>query len=389
MTKIEGFVAPGFDAVADEFQRNFDERGELGAAFAAYSDGELVVDLWGGMADAEAGRSWQHDTLQMIFSGTKGLVATCLLLLLDRGQLALDEPVATYWPEFAANGKGAITVGQIASHQARLGSLTAPTSPRDILDDHRMAAALEAQAPDADPRAGRAYHALTYGWLCGELVRRVTGRSVGRYLHEEVAEPLGLEAWIGLPEAHDHRVATLSYGPEWQPAAAAYAPEEVARDASLRALLSNPTIFPEDDLYWNDPAFRRAEIPAINGIANARSMAKLYGCLACGGQLQDLQLVTPAIIELGRRERVRFRDPFFFEPMAYGVGFQLQTELERFGTPADCFGHGGAGGSIHAAWPSLGVGFSYSMNQLRAEPVADPRSVELISALHAAVTRRG
>ena len=183
----EGYVAPGYEPVREAFERNFAERGELGAAFAAFRNGEPVVDLWGGIADRASGRPWREDTLQLIYSGTKGLVALCVLMLIDRGKLRLDDPVNRHWPEF---GKPEILVRHIVSHTARLPGIDTPITVADLHDDRRMAAILAAQAPNPDPRAALCYHALTYGWLCGELVRRVDGRSVGRFFAEEVAGPL-------------------------------------------------------------------------------------------------------------------------------------------------------------------------------------------------------
>ena len=203
----EGFTASGFEAVQEEFDRNFSERGDTGAAFAAYRDGELVVDLWGGLADRDSGAPWREETMQVIFSGTKALVGICMLMLIDRGELSPDAPVCAYWPQFGAHGKQEIKVSDIASHQARLPAIRKPLQESDMCDDVGLAAALADQSQEQDPRAASMYHALTYGCLCGELVRRVDGRSVGRFFAEEVAGPLGLEVWIGLPEEQEQRVA--------------------------------------------------------------------------------------------------------------------------------------------------------------------------------------
>jgi CubicO group peptidase (beta-lactamase class C family) len=170
-TVSEGFVAPGFEPVREEFERNFSDRGDTGAAFAAYRDGELVLDLWGGIADRDRGERWQRDTMQVIFSGTKALVGICLLMLIERGQLSAEAPVCEYWPEFAAHGKDAVTVSDVASHRARLPVVRKPLREQDICNDVMLAAALAEQPQEKDPRAASMYHALTYGWLCGELVR--------------------------------------------------------------------------------------------------------------------------------------------------------------------------------------------------------------------------
>src|SRR4051812_11343766 len=205
---VEGRVAAGFERVRAAFAENVEHRSERGAAFAVVRGDDTLVDLWAGTSD---GRSpWQRDTLQVIYSGTKGLVALCLLMLIDRGRLDPGRPVAAYWPEFAAEGKGEITVGDVAAHRDPLPGLAVPGGHADVVDAERMAALLAAQATETDPRAVAAYHPLTYGWLCGELIRRVDGRSIGRFFAEEVAGPLGLEIWIGLPAALEPRVAVLS-----------------------------------------------------------------------------------------------------------------------------------------------------------------------------------
>ena len=190
---VTGYVAPGFEPVRDAFAANFSERGELGAAFAATVAGVVAVDLWGGIADPQTRRIWERDTLQVIFSGTKGLVALCLLMLVDRGELSLGAPVSRYWPEFAVQGKGSITVLDLASHRARLPGLQVPVMEDELIDHVRMASLLAEQPLDDDPRATDTYHALTYGWLCGEVIRRVDGRSVGAFFADEVAKPLALE----------------------------------------------------------------------------------------------------------------------------------------------------------------------------------------------------
>jgi CubicO group peptidase (beta-lactamase class C family) len=245
-----------------------------------------------------------------------------------------------------------------------------------------MAALLAAQPQEADPRAAFAYHALTYGWLCGELVRRVDGRSVGRFFADEVAAPLRLEAWIGLPAAVEARVAQLELAPNWGESAAMDPAQ--ADDAMLQAIWGNPPLF-EDELPWNTRAFRAAELPGANGIGAARSIARLYGCLARGGELDGVRLLSEATLALGRQEASRGYEPFVEKDMAFGVGFALQTPAAELGPPPDAFGHGGAGGSMHGAWPRERAGFSYVMNRLRDDEDTDPRADALLAALHAAV----
>lgn len=376
----EGYVAPGYEPVREAFERNFVERGELGAAFAAVRHGEPVVDLWGGVADRKSRRPWRENTLQLMFSGTKGLVALCVLMLIDRGKLRLDDPVSRHWPEF---GKPGILVRHIVSHTARLPGIDTPVTSTDLLDDRRMAAILAAQPPSTDPRASLCYHALTYGWLCGELVRRVDGRSIGRFFADEVAGPLGIEFWIGLPEEHEARVTTLELAADWGEKAPRGA-EEFARDPLLRSVWGNPPVFDRATFFWNDRALHAAEVPGANGIGTARAMAKVYGCLATGGA----PLVSPQTLRLGTTVLADGWDALHEDHRRVAVGFHLQNELMNFGPAEDAFGHGGAGGSNHGAWPSLGVGWSYAMNLMRDSERPDPRPQALLAALHACALRR-
>jgi CubicO group peptidase (beta-lactamase class C family) len=383
--QANGFARPGFEAVREAFTRNFAEQGELGAAFAAYVDGEPVVDLWSGTADRRAGGAWRRETLVGVFSGSKGLVATCLLLLIERGRLELNVPVCRYWPEFAAHGKEEILVRDVVCHRAGLPGLTTPVSVEEATDDVRMARLLAAQTPIAPPSAGPRYHALTFGWLCGELVRRADGRSIGRFLREEVAEPLGLEVWIGLPPELESRVAVIERSDAFGAESEVAAGRDV--DPVAWSIFSNPPRFFGPELAANDRRWHAAEIPASNAIVSARSLARLYGCLARGGELDGVRLVASETIEQGRRCLSRGQDPCVGE-IAVATGFQLQTSEMGLGPVADAFGHTGAGGSAHGAWPSLRTGFSYAPNLLGSIGATDLRAQQLLAALHHAVTRR-
>jgi CubicO group peptidase (beta-lactamase class C family) len=381
---VGGFVAPGFESVREAFLENLRERGELGAAFAVARGDEPVVDLWGGIADRATGRPWQADTLQVIFSGTKGWVALCLLMLVDRGALEFDAPVARYWPEFAARGKGHLRVCDVASHQASLPGIREPLTHEDILDDGRMAELLAQQPAETDPRAACAYHALTYGWLCGELVRRIDGRSIGRFFADEVAAPLELELWIGLPEALEPRVSQLAYVSGW--GTRGWSAEELAGDDLLNRAVNNPPLFPPEFIPWNRPRWHRAEVPGAGGIGSARAMARLYACLAGGGELDGIRMLSAATLERGRQTLSRRFDPLARAHQAFGFGFELQTDSQPLGPAPDAFGHRGAGGSTHCAWPSLRAGVSYAMNLMRDDAEVDPRGQALMRAAHAALT---
>ena len=374
---ISGRVAPGFESVRAAFEANFRVRGELGAAFAAYRDGEPVVDLWGGTADRASERPWKEDSLQLIFSGTKGLVATCVLVLLDRGVLALDDPVAKHWPEFAAAGKEDVRVRDLVAHTARLPALQQQVSVDEILDDRRMAALLAAQPQSDDPRAAACYHALTFGWLVGELIRRADGRSVGRFFADEVAAPLALELWIGLPGRHASRVTTIEPSP---------APAVEDTDPLSRQVWANPPIWEPDVFGFNRPDLHACEMPAVNGIGTARALARLYGCLAIGGALADVRIVSADAIELGQQPLSVRREPVGDVETAFGVGFRLPTSAGEYGPVERAFGHTGAGGSVHGAWPDHGIGFSYAMNRM-SNDANDVRAASLLDALATSVER--
>jgi len=367
VAELHGRVAAGFERVAEEVRASVEGPG---AAFAATVDGELVVDVWSGAAD-DAGTPWREDTLVLVFSGTKGFVAVCTLVLVERGLLDLETPVARYWPEFAAAGKENLLVRHVVSHEAGLPGLLPPVSAADLLDGEGMAARLAEAAPFWTPGTRLAYHALTYGWLCAELVRRVDGRSLGAFFADEVAGPLGLDLWIGLPPELEPRVATLRRADDFGITYLGDEPEPL-----LAALYGGLL----DGFVWNEPAYHETEIPAANGIGTARSIARLYGCLARDGELDGVRLLAPETVRLGRRELSRGPCAVTRRPYAFGVGFELQTELLALGPPTDAFGHTGSGGSRHGAWPGLRVGFSYAMSELRSEE-GDDRGRRILAAL--------
>jgi CubicO group peptidase (beta-lactamase class C family) len=372
---VSGSVAPGFERVADAFEQVLEESAG-GAAFAAYARGDRVVDLWGGNAEDEARKPWRPETIQLVFSGTKGLVATCVLLLVERGLLDLETPVASYWPEFAAERKGEITVGQAVSHMAALPGLRGGFTADDLLDPDRMEARTAAEAPFWEPGTQVAYHALTYGWICGGLVRRVDGRSIGRFVAEEVAGPLGLDLWIGLPEEQENRVARLVPAVDYGITYLGDEPEPLL-EAVYGSILGGGAA-------WNEPSAHRAEIPGANAIGDARSIARLYACLAEGGELDGVRLLSEEAVRHGRAERSRGICAITRRPYAFAVGFELQTELMRFGPPLGAFGHTGSGGSTHGCWPDERVGFSYAMTELWPE-ARDDRGQRLLAALAASL----
>lgn len=374
---VHGHVVDGFDAVRDAFACGFDEGG--GAAFSAWVGGERIVDLWGGTADARVGSPWREDTLQLIFSGTKGLVAACVLVLVDRGEVNLDAEVRRFWPDFAQAGKGRLTVAELLSHRAGLAAVATPVEREEMLDPDRMAAVLAKQEPFRPDGGALAYHALTFGWLCHGLVRAVTGTTLGALFREAFAVPLGLDIWIGLPEELEPRVSTLTSEafPVPQPVRHAEYGQRIFGDLFAAPLL------------WNERAWHGVEVAAVNGIATARDVAKLYSLLAGGGELNGRRVLSEATVALARRKLSGGLDAFFDTPFAFSCGFELQaTDFRRFGPEDDVFGHTGAGGSIHGAWPGHGAGFSYCMNDMRDEE-SDDRGRSVLRALKQCLDARG
>ncbi|MCW0212630.1 MAG: beta-lactamase family protein [Pseudonocardia sp.] len=396
--QIHGDVAEGFDGVRDAFRDNFTERGDVGASVAVYVDGEPVVDLWGGTADPATGRPWERDTIGLVYSATKGASAVVVNLLAERGLLDLDAPVSRYWPEFAAAGKADVTVEQLLSHQAGLPVPTAALTRADLLASTPVVEALARQEPLWEPGTAHGYHALTFGWLVGELVRRVTGRSLGTVFAEEVAAPLGLDLSIGLRADRVPDVAPLIDGVP-DPNALDAITDPVVKEQVLRVLaaLTDPTSLFARTLStngalptphagsWNDAAVYAAEIPAANGITNARSLARMYA--ATVGEVDDVRILSEKAVDRARAEQVRGPDEVLLSESRFGTGFQLPTAAAPL-LGAGSFGHAGAGGALGFGDVGSRVGFGYVQNQLGASLVGEPRTAALIAALHAALSGR-
>jgi CubicO group peptidase (beta-lactamase class C family) len=293
--------------------------------------------------------------------------------------LELDDPVCRHWPEFGAAGKEGIRVIDVLSHRSGLPAFASPVTVNDILDGPRLATLLAAQAPFEDPRASETYQPITFGSLCAEILRRIDGRTVGTFFAEEIAQPLELELWIGLPDELEPRVSTIELASDW--AARQPTETELTADALLAHTRSNPPL-DGTPLAWNMRQWHAAEIPGVNAIGSARSIARFYGCLACGGELDGVRILSDHTLRIARRAVVDRIDPLSRTPTAFGAGFGLQTDWRPFGPPGDAFGHSGLGGSIHGAWPSCRLGFSYAMNRLLAPPTVDARSTALLFALH-------
>ena len=381
MPRIAGTVAPGFERVRDAFAANFEHNGEVGAACSVYHRGEKVVDLWGGVADQKSGRPWVEDSIVLVFSSTKGATAICANLLVQRGELDLDAPVAQYWPEFAAAGKQDIPVRFLLSHQVGLPVLDKPLAIEDFLAWEPPVNALAAQTPVWEPGTTHGYHAMTYGWLVGEVVRRVSGKSLGTFFADEVAGPLGLDFWIGLPASEESRVSPMINidleDPDIEPKGErAREMLEAATDADSY-LTREQTTTPLDT---STREFLAAQLPAANGVTDARSLACMYASLI-GDGVDGVRLFTDETVRLASAVQSDGPDEVVGVHSRFGAGFSLYSEGSHM-IQDGAFGHGGAGGSIGFADPKADIGFGYVMNKMQMVSHDDPRTVSLAQAVH-------
>jgi CubicO group peptidase (beta-lactamase class C family) len=382
--KIEGTCDARFSAVRETFAENFSTLGETGAAVAVARDGRLVVDLWAGHADAARTRPVARDAIVNVYSTTKGITAICAHRLVDQGRLDLDAPVAKYWPEFAQAGKADLPVRYLLSHRAGLPAVRRPLHPSAIYEWETMAAALAAQEPWWAPGTRHGYHALTYGWLVGEVIRRITGQSVGTYFRNEIAVPFGIDFHIGLSAAEEARVVPLIPPPPPTPEQMTLFTEILKDTESMLAkAFINPPVAPDAA---NSTEWRRAEIPAANGHTNARALARLYGALATGGNANGFRVLSRASIERALEEQSDGPDAVLPLYTRFGLGFMRSTPQEPIGPNPHAFGHGGMGGSMAFADPDAGIGFGYTMNEMHMGLwLIDPRAVALINAVYASL----
>lgn len=370
-----GFVDRAFEGVREVFRANFINRGDVGASLCFYHQGRAVVDLWGGYRDrtATTPSPYGPDSLQVVFSTSKGALAICAHLLAQRGDLDLDAPIARYWPEFAAEGKHSIPVRWILSHRTGLVGIDAPLSWEEFLAGDPVVERLARQRPAWEPGTAHGYHPLTFGYLLGEVFRRLTGRTIGEFLREQVAAPLGLDAWIGLPRSKEGRVVPLLDFPPDHPDEY-FTVLQTPGTLAARAF-TNP---PVSIRLFNTPAAHRAEIPAANLITNARSLARLYA--SCIGKVDGIRLLSEATVESARKPQSVGMDLVLPQVTAIGSGFFLPTPwLPMAGTGS--FGHDGLGGSMAFAHPELGLAFAYVMNQCQSYMEGDPRTMSLIQAV--------
>jgi len=374
MVEIAGSAAARFARVKDAFAATFAAGDELGARFTLVQGGEVVLDLWGGFADRARTRPWDERTLCPVFSSTKAIAATLVARLVDAGKLAYDQAVASVWPEFAQAGKGAVTVEQVMSHQAGLPGFPEPMDPADWFDWDLICGRLAAMAPLWPPGTACGYHPVTFGYLAGEIFRRVDGRTMGTALREDLGGPFDLDLWIGLPDSEFGRVAELQR------------PKTLADFGEVNAATRAAFLTP-----WSAPGgrgqaeWRRMEIPSANGHATALALARLAGALADDGWLDGASLLSPALIAEASRERIRGQDLVLPFVMSWAAGFMRNEVLHPWGPGDDTFGHSGWGGSCVFADPQRRLGGAYVMNRQSAQLLGDERPRRLIEAAYAAL----
>lgn len=364
-------LSPAFEPLKRQFDAHFDQGRELGARFTVVKDGAVVFDAWGGHADRKGAQPFDARTLTPVFSVTKAVAAILVARLVDAGKLTYDQPVCEVWPEFGANGKGEITVEQVLSHQAGLPGFLDKMDPAEWFDWDAICAKLAAMAPMWPPGTASGYHAVTYGYLAGEIFRRVDGRTMGRALREDIAGPLDLDLWIGLPDAEFGRVAELER-PKTLPDFGQ------VTDATRAAFLTP----------WAAPGgrggdvWRRAEIPSANGHATAEALARLMGAMAAGGA----GILSSGGLASMTRERIRGQDLVLPFDLSWGAGVMRNAAFAPYGPNPDSFGHSGWGGACAFADPGRGVAMAYVMNKQSAQLIGDDRAVRLIETAYACLS---
>ncbi len=398
---VHGHVAPGFEGVRRAFEHNFSARRELGAAVAVHHRGQLVVDLWGGHLDKSRKTPWERDTVTTVFSTTKGVSALAMALAHSRGYFEWDDPVARHWPEFAQAGKAEITLRQLLAHQAGLSAVDTPLDPALLGDPDRLAEVLAAQRPSWEPGTRHGYHAITLGFYQSELIRRTdpAGRSLSRFFREEIAEPLEVDFQIGLPSDFSlERLAPIHPVPPATVPFRLRGPNKMPARMILQILnprshtgraVGNPRMRSPADLNRRAD-LRSVEIPSGNGIGNARSLARLYGAFATGGEALGLRKETlDSLTEEPTPPRDGVRDLVLHTDTLYAHGFTRPRPTFDYASSPRAFGTPGAGGSFAFADPDARLGYAYVMNRMGVHLVDDPREKALRDATYRAIAKVG
>lgn len=377
MATIEGTCDERFSALGDLLAASIDSGGDLGASVAVTIDGELVADIWGGWVDEARTTPWERDTIVNVWSTTKTMMALSALILVERGQLDLDAPVATYWPEFAANGKEGVLVRHLLSHTSGVSGWAQPVVVDDLYDWDKSTAMLAAQAPWWEPGTASGYHALCQGHLVGEVIRRITGRKLGQFFADEVAGPLDIDFHIGLDPNEFHRVTNVIPPP---PLPIDFATLDM--DSVLVKTFTGPA--PAADVAWT-PEWRQADIGAANGHGNARSVARAQAVVACGGTLDGVQLLSPSTVQQIFRVQADGVDQVLGIPSRFGIGYGLPGESYPYFPDGEICFWGGWGGSVIIVDVGRRMTIAYMMNRMDAGLVGDVRGENLVRAAYAAV----
>jgi len=383
MTEVNGYCDERFIEAKELFEQSISSGFELGCAITLEIEGEVVLDLWGGHANLEKTEKWKKDTIVNVFSTTKGMAAMCLLQLVEKGLIDLDAPVSQYWPEFAANGKEAIPVRYLLCHKSGLCGVREPLGHGSFTNWELICSELAKQEPFWEPGTAHGYHALTFGHLVGEVVRRVSGKTIGQYFNDEIAKPLDLDFWIGLPEDKFSRVTDIQPNiPGLLQKTMMPILSRIPRFAAPRlirmlldmqdpttasgAAFNNPQMkMDPKNMEANTREWRMAEIPAANGHGTARSIAKLYGALAIGGSRDGVHVLNPETIEMARQTESDGKDLVLGQiHTRFGLGFMLGTEDVSMGPNKNSMGHGGAGGSLGFADIDNKISLGFTMNQM-------------------------
>jgi CubicO group peptidase (beta-lactamase class C family) len=386
--QIFGSSDERFAGVREAFEGNFREHDELGAAVAIAVEGRLVVDIWAGWMDRGRTRPWQHDTLVDVFSVGKAMAALCVLMLVERGQVDLEAPVSRYWPEFAAQGKSEVTLRMLLCHRAGVPAIRRLLPEHAMYDWDLMAAALAEEKPWWELGREHGYHVNTFGFLTGEIVRRVSGDSIGAFFRREVASRLEADFHFGIGAQHDDRTADYLFAGESSEFADGEERQQLVEGDEGRRLLLARAYFNPAGISGlgtvNTRAWRAAQIPSANGHATARAVARIYSALAGGGAIDGIRLLQPETIEQATAEASAGTDFVLGRPSRFGLGFQLTQPERPLGPNQRSFGHFGAGGSLGFADPDAGLAFAYTLN--RSGPRwQNPRNRALIDAVYASL----
>lgn len=375
-TEIHGTFDPRFESVRDAFAANFEQSNEVGASAVVTLNGETVVDVWGGLAVEGTDRPWEQDTIINVWSTTKTMAGICMLMLADRGQLDFDAPVATYWPEFAAAGKEDVLVRHVMGHTSGLSGWAETITADDLYDWEKATSLLAAQAPFWTPGEGSGYHAITLGYLQGEILRRITGQTMGQFFADEVAGPLGADFHIGLDPSHDDRVAQLV------PPGGDLGADITDKESVAWKTLSSCRL---DATEPRTSAWRRAEIPAAGGHGNARSVAAVHAAIACGGTLGDVTLLRPESLDPVFRIQADGIDQVLGERLTFGMGFGIPNEAVPLSPSERAFYWGGWGGSVAIIDLDTRMTITYVMNRMAADSATDLRGAGVVFAAYGAL----